>query len=43
MIQEKAAQGAVGVFVSILNWVLSTVKKKKHTVRLTEGPDQGEC
>ncbi len=40
MIQEKAAQGAVGVFVSILNWAVSTVK---HAVRLTEGPDQGEC
>lgn len=40
MIQEKAARGAVGVFVSILNWTVSTVK---HTVRLTEKPDEGTC
>lgn len=39
MIREKAAQGAVGMFVSILNRAVSTVKR---TARLTEGPDPGE-
>ena len=38
MIQEKASRGAVGVFVSVLNRLLSTVK---DTVWRTEGPDQG--
>lgn len=40
MIQEKAAQGAVGVFVSILNRAVSTVKR---TVRMTEVLDEGAC